>query len=529
MPIASVPMAGLAALRAKNCGLTTIVATSSDPTDDELAFTLRGLGVAVVRGPLDDVLGRFEVALANVPNEATVVRLTADNVIPDGALLRELIASFEGSGVDYLATRWPEDRMPYGLSAEVFTAGMLRGASRAATTPHDREHVTPWIRRHTQGGGFRPRELGDTDLSHLRCTVDDVEDYERIARLFDGVDDPVGAHWLALVRALQRLPGEPAFRIPYRRVGDTLHSEMTLGTVQLGVDYGIVNRTGKPAEGDAQNIVRAAIAHGVTSLDTARGYGDSERVIGQALAGAWRSRVTVVTKLDPLADLAHDARRVEVSRAVRKSVEASCAALETNTLPTLLLHRWAHRDAWKGAAWSTLLDLRAEGTIGRLGASVYDPEEARCALEDLDVVHLQLPFNLLDRRWQAAGVDESAQARADVVIHARSALLQGLLAHGAERWPPIPGLDAARVTRAVSEQAGRLGRASVVDLCLAFVRAQDWITSVVVGCETVYQLSENLGLFRTPRLTAAECEEVARAVPEVPSRLLNPAKWRSDE
>jgi hypothetical protein len=59
--------------------------------------------------------------------------------------------------------------------------------------------------------------------------------------------------------------------------------EMTLGTAQLGMDYGVANRTGKPPREIATAIVRAAIAHGVTVLDTARAYGDSEEVLRAAL------------------------------------------------------------------------------------------------------------------------------------------------------------------------------------------------------------------------------------------------------
>ena len=79
--------------------------------------------------------------------------------------------------------------------------------------------------------------------------------------------------------------------------------EMTLGTAQLGLKYGVANRTGKPNRETATSMVRDAIGHGVTTLDTARAYGDAEEVLGQSLTGAWRSRAEVITKLDPLAGL----------------------------------------------------------------------------------------------------------------------------------------------------------------------------------------------------------------------------------
>ena len=58
---------------------------------------------------------------------------------------------------------------------------------------------------------------------------------------------------------------------------------MTLGTVQLGMNYGIANQDGKPNEEKSFAILRTAIENGAASLDTARAYGDSEDVIGRFL------------------------------------------------------------------------------------------------------------------------------------------------------------------------------------------------------------------------------------------------------
>ncbi|HEY6181395.1 MAG TPA: aldo/keto reductase, partial [Terriglobales bacterium] len=95
-------------------------------------------------------------------------------------------------------------------------------------------------------------------------------------------------------------------QIPVREVAGRSHSELTLGTAQLGMKYGITNRTGKPARSVAVSLVRRAIGCGVMHLDTARGYGESEAVLGEALQGL-QSSVEVITKLDPLVALPADA------------------------------------------------------------------------------------------------------------------------------------------------------------------------------------------------------------------------------
>jgi len=482
-------------------------------------------GIRLIRGPMDDVLKRFVIAASDLPGNCLIIRLTADNLIPDGQLVKELEADFPRRGVDYLCHSYPESRLPYGLGAEVFTVSTLRQADAAAATAHDREHVTPWMTRNCRSAFHVPVEVESLDMGHLRCTIDDREDYERVCRLFHDVEDPVRIRWIDLARKLREMPGAPKFRVSWKVCGGRVHSELVLGTAQLGMEYGIANKTGQPPRSAANKIVRTAIAYGVTGIDTARAYGDSEQILGEALSGAWRSRVEVVTKLDPLASLAPDASTTEVRAAVDEGVRRSCEALGVNHLSTFLLHRWEHHNQWGGAVWQRLLELREEGRIAYLGASVYEPDEALAAIDDPEIRHLQIPMNVIDWRWKAAGVDRTLLERPEVVVHARSALLQGLLADSVVSWPLASQFDAARCLRSLRDLAQRFGRESVIDLCLAYVRSLPWVTSVVVGCETVRQLEENLELFRAAHLTQDQSAELESSMPVAPEELLTPSKW----
>jgi spore coat polysaccharide biosynthesis protein SpsF len=519
------PSAVLAALRARNLGMDTLVSTSSEAADDGLANVLHEHEIQVARGPLEDVLGRYAFTAADLPNDCLVVRLTGDNVVPDGALVQELVSAFAGSGVEYLSQDCPQSRLPYGLGGEVFTVATLRRAHAMATSRHDREHVSAWMRRNCRMRIHTPEVAGAVDFSHLRCTIDDEEDYRRIVRLFERVSDPVHVGWFELAQKLMALPGEPGFRVPYRMTPRGIHSELTLGTAQLGMEYGIANRVGKPTRPLAVRMVHGAIAHGVTMLDTARGYGDAEVVLGEALTGAWQSRVEVVTKLDPLASLKHDADPTRVSAAVDESVRQSCEALRASTLSTLLLHRFHHYRAWGRIVWRRLLELRDAGTIGTLGASVYEPQEALELLQDPEIRHLQIPMNVLDWRWRASGIDRALAARPDVIVHARSALLQGLLARPAAKWPLSAEYDVSFCLHQLRESAAEFGRESLTDLSLAYVRSQPWITSVVVGCETLDQVNDNLRLFCLPKLSAEQCMQLERSLPRAPESLLIPSRW----
>ncbi len=522
LPVAGYPSAILAALRAANRQHRTVLATSDDRSDDLLTAEARKHGIEVFRGPLNDVLARYFFAAAPLSDDSIVVRLTGDNVVPDGALVAEIIEAFECGGSEYLDIDPVLGGLPCGVGGEVFTVAALRRAHAMAVSPQDREHVGLWMQRNCRSTLFTPALPRSEDFSHLRCTIDDEYDYQTVIRLFENVSNPREVGWLELIHRLAALPGQPRFRVPRRKISGTLHSEFVLGTAQLGMNYGRVNKAGKPTKQSAVEMLRYAIGHGVTALDTARAYGDAECLIGEALTGSWRSRTHVITKLD-LSGLDEGASDSEVRKRVDASIDASCRALRTEKLDTLLLHDWAHHRIWRGAAWQRLLKQQVEGKISVLGASVYYPHEALAALGDPVIQHLQIPMNVLDWRWKQIG--QTVAQRPDVGVHARSALLQGILAHPADGWPVVSGFDRAGCAEYLLELAKKFGRMSVPDLCFAYVRSLPWISSVVVGCETLDQLEQNLQLFLRPKLSSEEIQELEHKLPKAPEELLNPAKW----
>jgi len=300
-------------------------------------------------------------------------------------------------------------------------------------------------------------------------------------------------------------------------------AEFVLGSVQLGVKYGAANKTGKPSRKAALNLLRKAVDSGIRQFDTARAYGDAEERLGEALKGR---RTFTVTKLSPLTELRPGAGRDAVERAVDASISESCKALQRDSLDCLLLHRASHMTAFDGFVWRRLLEHVQNGKVQRLGVSVQSPSEARQALLNHHVVHIQMPFNILDWRWSEAGVISQIMRRRDLTVHARSVFLQGLLAaDDAGVWPRIKGVDPEAVLGPIRDLARELGRESAADLCMAYARGQEFIDGIVIGMETDEQLDLNLRLSVKRPLTLQECRRVDERMPRLPEQLLNPALW----
>lgn len=281
---------------------------------------------------------------------------------------------------------------------------------------------------------------------------------------------------------------------------------LALGTVQWGMVYGIANRTGQPAVDAVREMLGIARSVGVRHLDTARAYGESERVIGEATDsdGFW----SILTKLTPDADTPE--------RAVA-SLDASRQALRRDKLGAVLLHRWATR----AAVWDVLRRERDAGRVGLLGASAGDPDEAWRMLADPDVQVIQVATSLFDQRLSRAGFFERARA-AGKTVFVRSVFLQGAARLPPEDLPPhLTGL--AEPSRTARRWAADRGVPAAVPLMtFAATLPGAW---VLLGCESPAQLASNLRDWEAARPLVGEVGPLAAAIPELTAEVLNPALW----
>lgn len=518
LPVGGIPLVVLAALRASNAGHEVIVVTSSEASDDALCNVLNSWNVDHYRGELEDTLKRFVDALDGLPDDHIIVRLTGDNVFPDGSFIAELLEDFAERDLSYLGCGGYASGLPYGVSAEVTRVGYLREAHRQAETALDREHVTPKVIEKFGRALFEG--YGSWGMSQYRCTVDTLDDYLRVCSLFSAEEKPEQVPLSRLLERLRAVSPEIVTSISARR--------MVLGTAQFGFRYGVANTKGRPRQEEVRALVHTAIANGVQYIDTARAYGESEQVLGKTLAGGWDSRATVVTKLSPLDDCPANVGPDVVQAFVERSVFQSCHALDRSCLDVLMLHRAEHLTAWDGSVWEALSDLKQRKVISRLGVSIQSPEEALAVLDIETVEFIQLPFNILDYRWNEVieKISLIRQCR-PLIIHARSALLQGLLTSGQlDLWWKARCLNASEVIDWLHAKAAEYANGDVVELALRYVLSQSWIDGVVIGVEAMDQLVENLRKSGLESWTNDFVDAIVKDRPRVPLETLNPSTWK---
>lgn len=519
LPLGNIPSVVLCALRAKNTGLAVSVATSTDTTDDIICSTLDNWGINYYRGSLNDVLNRMCEATSKLQDDDLVVRLTADNVFPDGVFISAMLDEFDSENFDYISSSSSKS-LPYGMSVEIFKVSGIRKANQEVTSSFDREHVTPFIKRNNREQ-ISNLSFPWQDASHLRCTLDTFEDYITLFKLFAQIKVPETISWDSLVDDLVSL----CYSRKARENREKL-DKFILGTAQLGMKYGIANKKDILNEQQVNQLFYTATNMGIRYLDTARVYGLSEHRIGNFIKNNLNT-VSAVTKLHTLDFLASNANTQTVEYVVRASVLESCRQLRVSQLPTILLHRAKHLLDWNGVVLKQLLEMRSEGLIRNIGVSISSPEELLLSLSVEQINYIQLPLNLVDWRWWNYEVETMLVNRKDVYFAVRSVFLQGLLLMRENEWPDFFSNYKVNINNSLDDLVNRFNRKNRQDLCLAYVRGLSWVNGIVLGVNNIEQLLENVGLFLAEPLTKKQMMELRAMIPKLPENILNPAMWEN--
>jgi aryl-alcohol dehydrogenase-like predicted oxidoreductase len=292
-------------------------------------------------------------------------------------------------------------------------------------------------------------------------------------------------------------------------------SRLVLGTAQLGMSYGIANKSGKPNFGTALSIIGSAYESGLTEFDTAQAYGESESVLGRIFQELGITKyVKVTTKLAPgLSPLN--------GSLLRRSVEESLEKLKIDQLEGFLLHREDMIDILDDDLADALRGLLQNGYVRNLGISVYSPKRARQALESdlFQVVHL--PASIIDRRFSVAGIFSMAETL-DKRIYIRSVFLQGLILMDSSDIPHeltsvkpvLEDLDRIAACYGLTRQA----------IALMYLRDRFEKTKVIFGVEVLEQVKHNMKCWRdeTP---PGLIEDLENVIPEMDGSILDPSRW----
>jgi len=289
-----------------------------------------------------------------------------------------------------------------------------------------------------------------------------------------------------------------------------------IGTAQFGMPYGIANRNGQPNLDEIISILNFALSKKIRYFDTAQSYGNCEALIGRALRNIPNSHnIKIISKLSPSLENNN-------SKRILKSVEDSLKKLGIKTLYGFLAH--SKNDIDSETFFETMKKLKSEGLIQKSGISIYSPREALNLITHPGIDMIQMPLNILDRRWIDEGIFEKAKEN-NTQLFFRSIFLQGLIFLNEEElvqksmsWAK-PHLH--KFNKLVNET-----NYTKLELTLGILSEMSKENVIIMGFDTLEQFKENWNIINSSSLIDNKTvRDWWEKLPFFPNRLLNPSKW----
>ncbi len=193
--------------------------------------------------------------------------------------------------------------------------------------------------------------------------------------------------------------------------------KISLGTAQFGLDYGVSSRT-RVNDDEVKKILEFARDSGVTDIDTATTYGESEKILG-----FWNIKEFKITTKIP--EVPEEVQYVDDW--VQQIINNSLINLRSKKLKAVLLHRPNQLLLPFGEKiWDSLKTAKEAEIVDKIGYSIYSPQDLDKLYEKFKPDIVQLPINIFDKRFESSGwLDILSDDKCEV--HSRSVFLQGLL------------------------------------------------------------------------------------------------------
>ncbi|CAM4086176.1 aldo/keto reductase [Flavobacterium sinopsychrotolerans] len=255
-------------------------------------------------------------------------------------------------------------------------------------------------------------------------------------------------------------------------------NKLILGTVQMGLDYGINNSSGKISLEDSCLILSKAFELDIDTLDTAEAYGNAHQVIGNFHLFNPEIKFKVITKVP------HDIVAGEIEQKIRTYIND----LNVYCLEVLMFHSFDSYENNKSII-AILKDLKSLGIIKHIGVSVYTNNQIEALLSEDDVTVVQMPFNLLDNESIRGDLINKMKAKGKV-IHTRSAFLQGLFFK--EQFENNSISQKLSKELIAIKNISKEENTSISNLALSYCLSQKDIDQVLIGVDSVNQLIDNL-------------------------------------
>ena len=296
-------------------------------------------------------------------------------------------------------------------------------------------------------------------------------------------------------------------------------NKLVLGTAQLGLDYGIANKSGKPEENKAFEIMKYALENGINYFDTAYSYGNSEIIIGKFLNfhKNYKNKVNIITKLPSLKEEKLDEKNIN------DCFFESLHRLEQKSLYCYMIHDFKDIENNCDEIEKNFLKLKENGYIKKIGVSIYDQFQLEFLFKHFDFDLIQLPISIFDQRFITDNFLQRLK-RKNIEIYARSIFLQGLLFLEENNLPPKMNKFKDYISRL--NEISLKYNLSKEEIALLFINSINEINRIIIGVEKIEQLKKNIkALNKTEEFAKIETAINFKNLFIENIKIIDPRKW----
>lgn len=295
--------------------------------------------------------------------------------------------------------------------------------------------------------------------------------------------------------------------------------ELCLGTVQFGLDYGILNQK-KPELSDAVSWMDYATQNGIRAIDTAKAYGTAEYVVGEflKLKTVPRDQLFVSTKLMP--NILDNVEECDYESFIEREIISQLRTLNTDYVDAYIYHSARYSfDRAKLEAIHTVVD---KGFARKSGVSVYEPDEAIACYESGIVDFIQAPYSIFDHRMKIKKVIDHP-LKGECELHTRSAFIQGLIVMEENQVPKY--LEKAKPIVHKIKSLCEAEGISRTQLALQYVKRERGISHLVFGVDNLGQLQEDIRLFNE-ELPDDLLSRIGTEFDDIEADIVMPSLWK---
>ncbi len=252
---------------------------------------------------------------------------------------------------------------------------------------------------------------------------------------------------------------------------------LILGTANFCDSYGIMNK--KMCQSEIIKILKYCLKNNINSFDTAPAYGQHVDLVGNFLK---KKKINLISKTPIIFD------ENKIDELIGQSIKKTLNCFTIESIETLLIHNVKNFTKMKPEiSLKTLINLKNEGKVKKIGVSIYDAQEFDIVCEFFIPDVVQLPINILDQRVIKNGLLEKIKEK-DCEIHARSIFLQGLLLSDYSKIPKK--LSALKQPLLLIDEICERNSLKRLKLFLEFIFSIKEIDAVVFGVESKNNLVE---------------------------------------